>query len=135
MLRTFLAAILVLGLLTGCGGKPTGTVTGKVYYKDKLVSNGKVEFVGEKDVGTAEITADGSYNMEKAPVGTVKVGVSTFKPIVPPQQGGPSKSTKGKGGAAGADWVDIPQKYRDPTTSGVTTTVRSGTQEFDIRIP
>jgi hypothetical protein len=118
--RGCLATTLVLLALSGCGSK--GNVNGKVYYKDSALPSGVVSFVAnDKTVGTATIQEDGSYSMKKVAVGEATVVVST----------GPATLNKsGKKGAV----VEIPKDYGDPAKSREKYTVKSGDQEYDIRL-
>jgi hypothetical protein len=124
-------------VLVGCGAK--ATVTGKVTYKGKPLPMGTVTIHGEKgEVATGGI-ADGSYQVEKAPVGPVKITVTVPKaPKVPNQMGGMA-AREGKegpgmpgGGEAQKEVVPIPDKYASPETSGKSTTLNKGKQEYNI---
>jgi hypothetical protein len=126
-------------------------VSGKVFYQGKPLPGGTVTFVPEKgDSRTATIHADGSYRIDKIVVGPVKIGVI--------YSGGPSASlprsrvsgVMGRGGpipqgappevkdilpsGGGSEQVTIPKLYEDPDKSGLTYTVKSGSQDFDIKL-
>lgn len=150
---------LSLGLLivmAGCGGTPrsvqTADVSGKVTFQGKALPGGRLAFVAVKGgfPSSAIISEDGTYQI-KAPIGDVKIGVENgmLKP-----QGGGGKMGKGsrgggppKGGShpkqPGAEpkeepvkgkYVAIPLIYADPATSGLTYTVKSGSQTHDIEL-
>jgi hypothetical protein len=99
-------------------------------------------------VGSANIDADGNYEMANAPVGEVTVTVSVPQMSRGPMQGGPAKpppgipemhppGEAGGGGAPGIDpskIVAIPKKYEDAKTSGLTYTVEKGPQTYNITL-
>jgi len=72
------ASAVTLGT-TGCSGNATGTVTGKVLFRSKPLMGGNVTFfstTGKRTV-TGAIGEDGSYKLERVPVGPVKICVET----------------------------------------------------------
>ncbi len=72
-----LAAIAVCLAAAGCA-KPTGSVSGKVYYNDTLLKGGHVIFAKvDGQPQWAEIKEDGSYSFDKIVAGPVKIGVET----------------------------------------------------------
>ena len=115
---------------------------GKVYLKEKLVNGGDIAFVAaNKKVSTTQIKADGSYELPAVPTGLAKISVSTPTEVKVPggmtmkpgAMGAPEKSAeadtpKGK-------TVAIPEKYRDAEKSGLEFTVKTGQQEYDIKLP
>lgn len=76
-------ALLLMLLLTGCGGEPMGRVSGKVTFEDQPLTRGRVMFA-DKARGvymTALIQEDGTYRVEMAqgvglPLGEYQVAVS-----------------------------------------------------------
>jgi hypothetical protein len=148
------AGLALLG--AGCGSG-TGTVAGKVYYKDQIVPGGTVVFTNTDGKGsrTSRIGADGSYKIEDMPAGNVKIAIETesIKPAAPsgqaPGRGAPNmpmppadKIPAGvdpskyysRGGDSGEKYVQIPGDYSDPNTSGETYVVKKGPQEHDLRL-
>ena len=151
------AALLVLSAL-GCGGSGTSTVTGKVTLNGKTVVWGSVTLVDEKgQFYTGPIDLQGNYKIEKVPSGAVKIGVFSQNPDPPKEAKGPAGGPKtgGAGGGAGFEdpreklglkkdlppdlpkpppgtWFPIPGKYTDPTASGLTGQVKSGSTELNI---
>jgi hemoglobin len=94
----------------------TSSVTGKVIYKGKPVSDAIVTFISEGgDIVAVPAGADGSYTAN-----ALKLGKHTLT-VDPPAQrlGGPKA-------------VVIPKKYSGPRTSGLTYTVKEGKQNLDI---
>jgi hypothetical protein len=137
--RAWLLGTVALAF-AGCSSKagPSGTVTGKVTYKGEPVPAGEVVFnlIGN-DVGgaIAQINSDGTYKATGVPIGSVVVTVST--PSAPPTQEQAAKNPlmqkkrfvpKGENKKT----VSIPPKYSRPTSSGLSLTVREGTQPYDI---
>jgi hypothetical protein len=137
---------LVLGLLilsAGCGPnyKARATVKGKVTLGDKNLTTGTVMFYGKDNLtGSAAIGTDGTYVMNDAPLGDVKVTVSVSHlppmglkhlkdapkgPVMP----GETAPTAGK---MPSHVVPIPEKYSKVDTSGLTYEVKRGEHEFNI---
>lgn len=156
--RGLLIASLLL-IAGGCGaGK--GNVSGKVYYKDKPLTVGMVQFFPEKQGGdfSSPIAADGSYTITKLPTGPAKITVisNTTNPISsmgPMMRGAAGKGMKGaeeqmkksktEGGkedsgpsafAATKGGPTIPGKYNSPDESGLSVNVTGGSQTFDIKL-
>lgn len=136
-----IGSFLTLSALTGCG-ESTGSVKGKVYLKDKLVTAGSVAFVAaNQKVATTQISADGSYEILSVGTGLAKISVTAPTEVMVP--GGMTM----KPGAMGAGdkskeveapkgkIVPIPAQYGDAEKSGIQYTVKSGSQEFDIKLP
>jgi hypothetical protein len=82
---------------------------------------------------TASITPEGTYTIPNVPHGPVKLGVSSPNPDAR-ARGGPAAQASledaDRAAAAGAPppgraWVEVPEKYGDPLSSGLTGTVRS----------
>jgi hypothetical protein len=88
-------------------GKRSGTITGKVTYQGKPLSDGFVNFSTEDRKIETKINADGTYSIRRLPVGTVKVHIE-------------SKT------------VAIPKKYASSKTSGLKIEVKEGNQEINI---
>jgi len=143
----WLAALFVVGSLgaVGCGSS-TGTVSGKVYYKDSPLKGGNVTFVNaSKQVSRlATIEEDGTYKVEKLPVGEVTITVETqsLKPSgrVLPTYTSPA-GKEGSGGYKPPDFAanakryqPIPDRYAKPETTPLKYTVKGGSQNFDLKL-
>lgn len=132
-----MAAIWAL-VVAGCGGgPPTAAVSGKITYKGQPVPTGTVSFVSESTVASGQIS-NGQYTVAQAPIGPVKITVST--PAIPDamQQRQMKQSVEGKSatGAAGMTPVAVPPAFANPDSSGLTYTVTSASpQNHDIEIP
>lgn len=127
-----LLSMLLALTLAGCGaGEEKGRIAGKVTFQGQPVSEGIVVFRGaEKGVHvTAELQLDGSYTVATAkgvglPPGTYQVCVCPPVIHVPTTVGGAAPKIK--------QYPNIPVKYRDTKTSGLTLTVELGDNPFDI---
>ena len=124
--------------VSGCGGDSAGpkvgTMTGKITYKGTPLSNGTVQVFGaDGRGGSGPITADGTYTVGDAPLGdvtiTVKVLASAMtgmKPVARPP------GTPAMPGESDKPPVTIPANYGDKAKSGLTLTIKSGTQTNNI---
>jgi hypothetical protein len=123
---------LCLAALVGChhSGPQYNPVTGKVAFRGQPVADGRIRFNNQQaavDV-TAILKSDGSYDIVMAegkgmPEGTYAVAV------LPPMAKaplGPMVSVKPQ------SYPNIPNKYRDPSTSGLTFVVKPGSNTFDV---
>jgi hypothetical protein len=135
-------ALLLAFLVAGCGGPATGTVSGKVSYKDTPLKGGRVTFVcaGNKSA-SGEIDEEGKYTIEKVPVGEAKIVVETeyLKPRVRQYQYTAPADNKGDYkppdfAANAKKYVQIPDKYTDADNTDKKLTVKSGSQQFDIKL-
>jgi hypothetical protein len=135
-------AVLLTLALGGCGSRNTGSISGTVSYKGQPLGNGSVVFVGKEGKGdSSPIGADGSYQVNRAPVGQVKITVETVPPaptagaipmagkITP--SGGPEMP---KSPGAAGKYVKIPDKYKDAAQSTLTYEVKPGSQKYDINL-
>lgn len=146
--------IAFLVVLSGCDtGPKRAAIKGKVTLDDKPLTVGNVMFLGKENFsGTAAIDKDGNYSLADAPVGEVQVSIDV--PRLPP--GGLEmmrrmKNNPGTKDTASVDpndpskrigimgnipenVVPIPDRYRDPKTSGLTYTVKPGEQTYDIKL-
>ncbi len=130
---------MALGALApmGCGAKKA-TVKGTISYKGEKLGNGSVMFFGADNKGASSpINADGTYRIDNAPIGSVKITVETA-PIpeqesTPMMKGVDMPDMKGKSMKVGP-YVKIPARYKDVAQSGLTYQVKSGVQTHDIKL-
>jgi hypothetical protein len=129
LLRFFgvtLAFLLALNLV-GCSGKSaesTTSVEGVVKYKGAPLPGGRITFSSAKEKGkiaAASINNDGTYKVNNPPIGEVKIGVEGPSP--------PSDSSKGN-----KPLVVLPKDYANPDKSGLTYTVKEGSQTFNVEL-
>jgi hypothetical protein len=136
-------ALATAVIAVGCGG-PKGTVTGVVKYQGKIVKGGTVTFVcaSGKPGGSSPIAEDGTYTIKDVPVGDVQITVETESakpsaqaqahPYKAPQGAPPEASNFTQGDKPKDRYVQIPESYGNPGTSGLTYTVAEGSQEHPI---
>ena len=138
-------------LMYGCGGPGTADVTGTVKFDGKPLPAGMIAFTSEDGRGATSGIADGTYLATGVPTGAVKVTVTTPEAAKTPRpkggavdlskKFGPPKGVELPPEAKGAKFnpygesenvVSIPKKYGDPAQSGLTLTVTSGKNTFDV---
>jgi len=132
--RAVPALSILLGLaivaLNGCGagGEGRRTVTGKVTYQGTPVGEGTITFEDQAAgfANQATLGSDGAYSLE-VPDGTFAVSIQP--PMVEISSGPespPDEVTK--------DMQEIPKRYRQAETSGLSATVAKGqtTHDFDM---
>lgn len=140
---------LLVGLFTaGCGPSNNNSLTGKVILDDAPVTGGMITLhpqSGGTDL-SGRITPDGTFTILGVPAGVFQVAISTdllnpaFKmktgyenstppPGSPPMQGPPPAS----GGIEGT-YVEIPQQYKTPATSGITWDIQKDGVKKDIKL-
>jgi hypothetical protein len=128
-------------LLVGCGiglrekrlPETGATLEGTVTYAGQKVEVAMVIVQGKDGSATAFIGEDGRYKAENVPRGEVNIGVNTVagKGQI---MGKVVAKSQGKGEGPLPKMIDVPAKYADPATSGITTTVNKGANTFDIVI-
>lgn len=102
----------LLALMAGCGQNPRSVshteVSGKVLFQGKPLPKGRVNFITVKGAfaSSGKIDENGHYKLE-APVGDVQICVMNEK---------------------------IPSQYANPQASGLTYTVKPGSQTHDIEL-
>lgn len=124
-LAGWLVACAVLTSLSGCGSQRTlGRVGGRVSLDGRPCGGVIVVFgcAEQRAFITAEAGEDGRYAVQMAeghglPLGTYEVSV---RPAPPSDWSRPPRI------------VPIPERYRDPKSSGLTLSVAEGENEFDI---
>jgi hypothetical protein len=144
--------VLFTGLLAGCGGKKTGTVSGKITVKGKApnIDGLQITFVGEDGrIASGSVSPEGTYTVSGVPVGVCKVGLpvqSSAQAKAPPDRTDDGtvdhkalakwEAEQKAAAAKEAKSSSVPQKLRDPLTSGLVVTVVSGetaTFDYDIK--
>jgi hypothetical protein len=117
------------------------TLEGTIKYGDEPVEYALIQVLGANGVGTGIVGEDGRYRVENAPLGEVRVGVNTAaaqgqyqsKMMASGVYKGPE--AKGKGRVVGLKFIQIPEKYYNPDTSGFKTTINKGANTYDIIVP
>lgn len=130
------SAVLVLLACCGCGGgdEPVPVaVSGNVSFKGQPVTQGVVFFMSDQGFGaSAEIDAQGRYVIRSQygkgiPAGTYRVSVT------PPPEAA-NESDAAPISAAKETHPEIPPKYRDFSTSGLTVDLGDKPMVFDIQM-
>jgi hypothetical protein len=143
-MRTYFRAACWVALaagvcLPGCG-RSAPTVSGKVSYRGRPVTSGVVVFVGAggKASRPAVIKEDGSYTATGVPVGPVKVAVDNPPPLgrvwgnsAAPPANDPEVQEAAR---RAASYVPTPHHYGDANQSGLSTTLKSGKNAYDIQL-
>jgi hypothetical protein len=151
-----LASVLAsVALFAGCGGGHSinqGSVSGKITYKGAPVTGGTITFFPTSGTGSAPVTIkpDGTYSSTDVPMGDMGVSIETEsvkglggggpaynipKGMKPPSGTPQPEQPKIQGGANMPVYVQIPQKYVNPKTSGLTCTIKPGKNvcDFDLK--
>jgi hypothetical protein len=146
------AAVLlgtVCAVLTSCGygvreerlPETGATLEGTVTYGTEKVPMALIIVAGEKGSATGHIDeATGRYSVQNVPLGEVTIGVNVEaargemqSKLMSGYYQGPE--AKKQGIVAPPRVVDVPEKYTTPKTSDIKTTINSGANTFDIKIP
>jgi hypothetical protein len=140
-LRLARLALLGLGLLlTSCGREggirypETGaTLEGTVTYGKDTIEAALVIAQNENGSATGFIEDNGRYKLQNVPLGEVNIAVNTEAGR---GQAMGRLTAKSQGRATVAPrLIDVPSRFGDPATSGITTTINKGENTFDIMIP
>src|SRR5579875_97981 len=135
-----------LTLFVGCSSK--GTVSGKVFYQGNPLPGGRVTFLQEHGAFHSVIHEDGSYQITGISPGLATITVSSpmekaaenakaRKVEISPEMAKlleEAKKHMGDPEAGKRRYMAIPHHYKDPDKSGLTYTVKSGVQQFDIQL-
>ena len=140
-----LTVFLCLTALTGCGDSSKAAVSGKVTYKGAPVTGGTLTLYPTS--GTpfpVNINANGTFNASDAPIGQMGVSISTdnvvsfqgyqMPPGVQPPKDVNSPAQPNIDTSNAPKKVEIPAKYKDPKTSGLTWDVKGGKQSKDFEL-
>jgi hypothetical protein len=128
-----LATLFLLILVAGCSSGPAvGQVSGKVTFKGKPVTEGRITFFNAKAGYNADVVLgkDGRYTIE-TPEGGLMVGdyVVTITPLMHLINPEPTKTPPAP------EWKpapNIPMRYRSEMTSPLKVTVKEGPQELNF---
>ncbi len=126
----FLAAFALFSFLSGCGGRSageTGTLTGQVtHHGGKPLTDAKIFFVAAPlgCEGTADLAPDGKYEIKtRLKAGKYQIQI-TPPPVVDKADGSPPPKP--------IENRDIPMKVRSYATSGLSTSIKAGKNEYNI---
>jgi hypothetical protein len=122
--------VLAAVAAAGCaGGVKKVTVHGTVAYQGQPLQSGILKLLGsEGSVSAGMIQPDGTFTATDVVPGEVSVGV-----LEAPQSSG-SSSGEDRPAAAHRKPVSLPEKFRNPETSGVKYTITPDTKELAIEL-
>lgn len=155
MRRLILTTVFAVPVvLAGCTKNPNAPaqISGVVKYKGQPLPAGTIVFHdAEGKAYSASIQQDGKYELTDIPTGDMKVTVDTedFNPAkVQPTYGGQRASKMGMSSMPAppgatprptqedkkAQYVKIPDKYRDANSSGLSATLKKGKNQKDFEL-
>ncbi len=117
------------------------TLEGTITYGNEPIQFAMIQIKSAGGATTGSVKEDGRYHVENVPVGEIQIGVNTSAAMGEFQSkmmaAGVYKGTEahGKGKVQGPRFVAVPEKYFNPDTSGLKTTIKKGTNTYDIVIP
>lgn len=134
---TITGLVAVLAFVAGCGPRAANLV-GKVTYQGKPVVYGTVTVMAaDGSIHQIGINPDGTYSIDRVPVGPATVSVSSPDPApsARAKQLGESDSRPRPGPPAvpAGAWFPLPAKFANPATSGLTLQVGSGSADLDLK--
>ena len=145
LLGSLAPALLLAAGLCICGCRvpevrlpETGaTLEGTITLGGNSVPMAMVIVMGASGSATGFVGDDGRYKVENVPLGEVKIGVNTDAVRGQLISQSMARSYKGPDGKSGAKppppkFVAVPAKYFEPASSGISTTVKSGTNTYDV---
>jgi hypothetical protein len=122
--------VAVMVLCAGCmKSKVGGTVSGKVDFRNKPVAKGAITFHaadGETAMGKIE---DGTYRVEKPPLGPCKVTILTVPPPPPGTGIDPDPKTLRPPG-----YLEVPERYGKVQTTDLKVEVIKDPQTKDFHL-
>jgi hypothetical protein len=136
LVGTRAAGLLALAAAVGCDNRPPTTeLKGKVTYKGEQLGGMSLRFVApDGREATAQVGFEGAYEAVAVPLGTVAVGV-----VPPAGPAGPPVKLDPKLAASlpkrPTTSAKLPDRFRDPKTSGLTFEIAKGMKNLDITIP
>jgi len=114
--------------LTGCGDKPTGSISGTVKHKGQPVTSGTINLIlPDKGLGyDGKIGSSGTFSIDKVETGKYKVYISPPQVEQLPPGKAPSK----------AEPFAVPKKYQDQKDTTLSVDVKAGKNDgVTIDIP
>ncbi len=118
--------VLFALIISGCDKPSVAHVLGKVTYQGKVVTSGEVHFYS-KELGLGAVTRldeQGGFTM-KEPLVVGKYGVAV-RPTPPTPVAPGSRQVRTA--------FPVPNRYRDPSTSGIVVTIQPGENDLLIQL-
>lgn len=122
--------VFAVCVLAGCGSstKPVRAVSGTVKLDGKPLTDGSINFISAAGFSASSKIKDGSFSISNSqfgggiPLGDYQVAV----------EGAPPPDPLTKPTQAASTPMEIPRKYRDPATSGLTAKVDKNSKPFEF---
>jgi hypothetical protein len=127
-------------LVCSCGEKgetleKTGaSLEGSVLYGDEPVHFALIIATSPSGSATSNIDEEGKYHMTNVPLGEVSIAVNTKAGYGDFMTKTMSKAYEKKG-IKPPKYIQVPEKYHEPTTTPLKKTIDKGPNTFDIKIP
>jgi hypothetical protein len=142
VLRRSLPLLTLILLAAGCSGSKatnSASISGKLSYKGDPIKAGVMQFhTQEQGVYAATINPDGTYTATQLPIGTVVVTVETesINPNRKQTNYGRGKNqmkmSKAETTPPTLEYLQIPPKYAQATTSGITIELKPGKNKQNL---
>lgn len=119
-------AALSVCLLAGCSDRRT-EITGKVYFADKPLPAGMINFHDPSRPGMnvgGRIAEDGSYRVIRVPLGESRVTIQPLRPKAKPGQTARQRQPA----------PPVPTHYQDPATTDLVVKITKRDSELDFRL-
>jgi hypothetical protein len=126
----FLLGVAGLTLGAGCAEKGVKKITlkGTVTYEGKPLTSGLLQIIGpDNNFSAASIQETGGYEITEVVPGELMIGVMETPHGSGSSSGGNSDTPK-------VSARNLPEKFRDPKTSGVKYTITEQTRVLDIEL-
>ncbi|MCS7238681.1 MAG: carboxypeptidase-like regulatory domain-containing protein [Thermoguttaceae bacterium] len=130
-LATVLVGALLVCTLAGCGGREAVrqmcSVEGTVTYQGKPVTGGFVVFTNlpARVVQSGQLDSEGRYRIPEIPVGDYQVHLGDPPPPAPDEAGAADRPQP----------LNVPNKYKSASTSGLTAKLSPGKNTCDFTLP
>ena len=143
MVTVAFSALLIMSCGAGQGDRlpDTGaTLEGTVTFGTEKLEFAMILVTSSSGTSQGKVNENGKYKLDSVPIGEVKIGVNTsaargdFQTKIMQQNSAAADPNKSKR-IEGPKFVDVPEKFFNPETSGLTTTIAKGPNTFDIKIP
>lgn len=125
----FAGLFALLAVTLGCGSTPaTGSVSGQVKFNGTDVDGGQIRFSPQTGVPVEGPIKAGRYNIEKVPIGDMKVSITWVKPT------GKQRDSYGPGSPK-VDITEevIPPNYNTKTELSFVVAPGPNTKDFELK--